>query len=296
MTTAATPITKPVSERPAPIAEHWWLLLVLVSVVAGFWPSFFNRLRAQDLSHSLHGFTATGWLLGLILQSWLIGQRERTWHRRVAMAMIPMAIAMIVTAVPMIQAILRTGQQQPGFQPIARMLVMYDVSTLLLFTGLLSLALVNVRQPAVHRRALSATALVAIQIPEDKAGALLQRPAGRPRFYRCPARQLCPRVSDPRVADLRRPSPRSPRPGVPGDPRRDYWHRAVDGAGFDHGGVDHLYGHADPPLTDARLPTRLTTNRQQCQAGHAACPRDLRPALAPPLVPPRRTATQWGWR
>jgi hypothetical protein len=162
MTTAATPISKPVSGHPAPVAEHWWLLLVLVSVVAGFWPSFFNRLRAQDLSHSLHGFIATGWLLGLILQSWLIGRRERTWHRRVAMAMIPMAIAMIVTAVPMIQAILRTGQQQPGFQPIARMLVMYDVSTLLLFTGLLSLALVSVRQPAVHRRALSATALVAI--------------------------------------------------------------------------------------------------------------------------------------
>jgi len=162
MTTAASPLTEPVSKRSAPVVEHWWLLLVLVSVVTGFWPSLFKHLRAQDVSHSLHGFTATGWLLGLILQSWLIARGGRAWHRRVAMGMIPMAIAMIVTSVPMIQAILRTGQQQAGFQPIARMLVAYDVATLLLFTGLLSLALANIRRPAVHRRALSATALLAI--------------------------------------------------------------------------------------------------------------------------------------
>jgi hypothetical protein len=162
MTSVAQPIAKEVVKRSAPVAEHWWLLLVLIAVFAGFWPSFFRHLQAQDLSHSLHGFTATGWILGLVLQSWLIAKGARAWHRRVAMAMIPMAIAMVVTAVPMMQAMLRNGQKDAGFQPIARLLVAYDVATLLIFTGLLSLALASVRRPAIHRRALSATALFAI--------------------------------------------------------------------------------------------------------------------------------------
>lgn len=161
--TAASPIrTNEMTWRATPIAEHWWLLVVLIAVFTGFWPSFFNHLRAQDLSHSLHGFTATGWLLGLIGQSWLIARGARAWHRRVAMLMIPLAVAMVLTAVPMMQAMLRTAQTNAGFLPIARMLVAYDVATLLIFTGLLSVALTNVRRPAVHRRALSATALYAI--------------------------------------------------------------------------------------------------------------------------------------
>jgi hypothetical protein len=162
MTSSAPPRPKDASPRPSPVAEHWWLLLVLLAVVAGFWPSFFRHLQAKDLSHSLHGFTATGWLLGLALQSWLITTGARDWHRRVAMAMIPLAIAMVVTAVPMMQVMLRAGQQNAGFQPLARTLVAYDVATLLCFTGLLSFALANVRRPALHRRALSATALYAI--------------------------------------------------------------------------------------------------------------------------------------
>ncbi|MBL0173551.1 MAG: hypothetical protein IPP90_23255 [Gemmatimonadaceae bacterium] len=162
MTTAAPVSVESLPKRSVPIAEHWWLLAVFAAVVTGFWPSFFKHLRAQDLSHSLHGFTSTGWLLGLVLQSWLMATGARVWHRRVALVMIPMAVALVVTAVPMMQAMLRTGQAQPGFQPIARMLAAYDAATLLCFTGLLSVALVNVRRPTIHRRALSATALYAI--------------------------------------------------------------------------------------------------------------------------------------
>ncbi|HQY28133.1 MAG TPA: hypothetical protein PK787_05020 [Burkholderiaceae bacterium] len=95
--------------------DHWWLLGVLVVVVAGFWPSLFRHLRAQDLPHTLHGFTATAWLVGLIGQSWLISRGERGWHRRVALAMVPMAVAMIVTSLPMMVAILRSGMASPGF-------------------------------------------------------------------------------------------------------------------------------------------------------------------------------------
>lgn len=142
--------------------DHWWLLLVLTVVVAGFWPSLFRHMRAQDVAHSLHGFTATGWLVGLIGQAWLVSRGQRIWHRRVALAMIPTAIAMIVTAVPMMRSILRAGLANADFQPLARELVVIDVHSLLVFTGLLSVGLANVRRSALHRRALPATAMLAI--------------------------------------------------------------------------------------------------------------------------------------
>jgi hypothetical protein len=132
MTSVSTPLTNDAVTRSKPLAEHWWLLLVLV---------------------------ATGWPLGLVLQSGLIARGARRWHRRVVMLMIPLALAMVVTAVPMMQVMLRSGQQNTGFQPIARMLVVYDVASLLCLTGPLSFTLANVRRPALHRRALSATAL-----------------------------------------------------------------------------------------------------------------------------------------
>ena len=142
--------------------DHWWLLASLGVVVLGFWSSFFRSLRAQDLAHSLHGFTASGWLIGLVLQAWLIDRGARAWHRRVAQVMIAMAVAMVVTSIPMMVAILRGGLANAGFRPLARMLVVYDVTALVLFTALLSDALANVRRPAVHRRALAATAMLAI--------------------------------------------------------------------------------------------------------------------------------------
>jgi hypothetical protein len=142
--------------------DHWWLLASLGVVVLGFWPSFFRSLRAQDLAHTLHGFTASGWLVGLVLQAWLIDRGERAWHRRVAQVMITMGVAMVVTSIPMMEAILRSGLANANFRPLARMLVVYDVTALMLFTALFSVALANVRRPAVHRRALAATAMLAI--------------------------------------------------------------------------------------------------------------------------------------
>lgn len=163
MTTAAAPAPiAAAGPRSSPVAEHWWLLLTLAVIVAGFWPSFFDRLRAQDVAHSLHGFTSTGWLVGLIVQSVLIARGARAAHRGVALAMIPMAVAMVVTAVPMMGAMLRTGIAEPGFMPIARVLTVVDVVSLALFVGLLSVALVNVRRPPIHRRALASTALLGV--------------------------------------------------------------------------------------------------------------------------------------
>lgn len=53
---------------------HWYFLAALAVIVAGFWPSFFRPLGAGSFGHSIHGVTATLWIVALAVQSWLISR------------------------------------------------------------------------------------------------------------------------------------------------------------------------------------------------------------------------------
>ena len=141
--------------------HHWWLLGVLALVVAGFWPSFFRRLWAGDLAHTLHGFTASGWVLALAVQGWLISRGLRVWHRRVAAAGILMAMGCVTAAVPMIPAMLGSSRGT-GFATWGLRLAFFDTVTLAWFAGLVAVGLANVRRPALHQRCLLATASLAL--------------------------------------------------------------------------------------------------------------------------------------
>lgn len=155
--------------------DHWWLLGLLALVLAGFWPSFFRRLWAGDLAHTLHGFTASGWVLALAAQSWLISRRLRQWHRRLAVAGILLAMASIMTAAPMIPAMLRASRGT-GFATWGLRLALYDTVTLAWFAGLVATGLANVRRPALHQRCLLATA--ALAIPPALSRLLARPPIG----------------------------------------------------------------------------------------------------------------------
>ncbi len=160
---------------PRKADDHWWLLGILVFLVAGFWPSFFRHLWAGDLAHTLHGLTATGWVLALTGQSWLISRHQRVWHRRVAVIAILMAIGSIITAAPMIPAMVRSSRGT-DFATWAMRLSVYDTVTLAWFAGLLAVGLANIRRPALHQRCLLATA--ALAIPPGLSRLLARPPIG----------------------------------------------------------------------------------------------------------------------
>ncbi len=184
----ALPLPEPAAERPSlalpyPVGrrtEYRWLAVVMVAVVAGFWPSFFQHLRAQDLAHTLHGATASLWLVVLWGQGWLIDRRWRVWHRRVAQLALPVAIASVVTALPMITTMLRSAKGDPEALGLLRLLALYDVVTLAWFVWLLSAGLANLRAPALHQRALLATAPLAIPPALTR---LLVGPVGLPPLW-----------------------------------------------------------------------------------------------------------------
>ncbi|WP_226016866.1 hypothetical protein [Novosphingobium sp. FKTRR1] len=56
--------------------------LAAVIIVAGFWPSFYADPTQNEPFRTVHGLWATGWLLIMVTQPWLIATGRFGWHRR----------------------------------------------------------------------------------------------------------------------------------------------------------------------------------------------------------------------
>lgn len=61
----------------------YWVLLVIVVTVLGFWPRYFSSINTASFAFHIHGITATAWILLVGFQSWTIHHGKRKWHRKV---------------------------------------------------------------------------------------------------------------------------------------------------------------------------------------------------------------------
>lgn len=138
---------------------HWYFLAALAAVVAGFWPSFFRPLGAGDLAHSVHGVTATLWVVALAVQSWLMSRGLVAWHRRVAYTALLLLPVLVVSALKMV-AVMFANVEMPPFLP--PLLAFIDLPSLAFLVLLVTLALRNVRTPPAHKRFMAATVLLGL--------------------------------------------------------------------------------------------------------------------------------------
>lgn len=136
---------------------HWYFLAALAAIVAGFWPSFFRPLGTGDLAHSLHGVTATLWVLALIVQSWLMSRGRVRWHRRVAYAAGALLPVLVLSGFQMVAVMQRNPQMPPFLPPL---LAFLDIPSMLFLVLLVTLALRARRRPAAHKRFMAATVLL----------------------------------------------------------------------------------------------------------------------------------------
>jgi hypothetical protein len=138
---------------------HWYLAAALAAIVAGFWPSFFRPLGAGDVSHSLHGITATGWVVALIAQSWLASRGYRAWHRRVAVGALLMLPVLVVSALQMVHVMFLNPDMPPVLAPL---LAFVDLPSVAFLLVLVTLALRNVRRREAHKRFMASTVLLGL--------------------------------------------------------------------------------------------------------------------------------------
>jgi hypothetical protein len=141
---------------------HWYFLAALAVIVAGFWPSFFRPLGAGSFGHSIHGVTATLWIVALAAQSWLISRGQLIWHRRVAAGSVLVLLPVLVlSALYMVKVMFDNPDMPPVLPPL---LAFIDLPSVVFMTVLVALALYNVRSvynPEAHKRFMAATVLLA---------------------------------------------------------------------------------------------------------------------------------------
>ncbi|HET8771476.1 MAG TPA: hypothetical protein VFM71_10890 [Gemmatimonadaceae bacterium] len=138
---------------------HWYFLAALAAIVAGFWPSFFRPLGAGDIAHSVHGLTATLWVVALIVQSALMSRGLVRWHRRVAVVALMLLPVLVVSAFQMV-AVMFSNPEMPPFLP--PLLAFIDLPSVLFLIVLVTLALRNLGTPAAHKRFMAATVLLGL--------------------------------------------------------------------------------------------------------------------------------------
>ncbi|MDP1892195.1 MAG: hypothetical protein Q8K55_14995 [Gemmatimonadaceae bacterium] len=157
MTSASPPAESNAAPAPSYQHAHWYFMASLAAIVAGFWPSFFRPLGTGDFAHSLHGVTATLWVVALATQSWLMSRGLVRWHRRVAYGAVLLLPVLVASALKMV-AVMFANPEMPPFLP--PLLAFIDLPSVAFLVVLVTLALRNVRTPAAHKRFMSATVLL----------------------------------------------------------------------------------------------------------------------------------------
>jgi uncharacterized membrane protein YozB (DUF420 family) len=162
MTVTAPEISEPIGAAravPSYGRAHWYFLGALAILVAGFWPSFFRPMGAGDIGHTIHGITATLWVIALMAQSFLMSRGQVQWHRRIgrtaAFVLLPV---LSISALHMVRVMFANTAMPPFLPPL---LAFIDIPSVLFLIVLVVLALRNVRTPAAHKRFMAATVLLA---------------------------------------------------------------------------------------------------------------------------------------
>ena len=160
MVTADTPI----ATRPRQGRNRFFIamaLLMLVAVALGFGKSFYVRPMFSDkplpIHLVVHGITMTAWYLLFLAQASLVAVGRTDLHRRLGLAGVVLALAVVVTGVivnvrlvPRMEALgILSGadglRQGAGF-------ALGSLLGLALFAVVVALALLWRRRPAVHKR------------------------------------------------------------------------------------------------------------------------------------------------
>lgn len=162
MTASSQPVARELgtarpAARPTYAHAHWYFLAALAAIVAGFWPSFFRPLGAGTAAHTVHGIAATGWVLMLVTQSFLMSRGLVAWHRRVARVAWVLVPVFCLSGLYMV-GVMFSNEQMPPFLP--PLLAFIDIPSIAFFLVLFGLAIANRRTPAAHKRYMSATVLL----------------------------------------------------------------------------------------------------------------------------------------
>ena len=138
----------------------FYFSLLFLIVVIGFYPTYFSKLANIDLKHHFHAIVATTWMLMLVLQSWLVAQKQFQLHRMVGRLSIIVVLLFVISGAVITHTMLAAHN---GFsKAFGSRLAFGDITTVLGFVCAYGLAIHFRRQRALHSRFMASTALLAL--------------------------------------------------------------------------------------------------------------------------------------
>ncbi|NJC40413.1 hypothetical protein GGQ87_000671 [Brevundimonas alba] len=146
---------------------HYFVGVVLLVVLGGFWASYFTLIGHVALAFHVHALTATSWLVLLIAQSVAIHHRQAALHRTVGKAsfvMFPLLIAGFVMIIN-VSAARYAAQEGPFIGLLGPSFGIGMAVAIAAYLTLFYLALRNRRNVRLHAGYMLATPLILFESP-----------------------------------------------------------------------------------------------------------------------------------
>jgi hypothetical protein len=150
--------------------------------VLGFLPTYWmpmarGTLATPPIIH-LHALLFFGWTVLFYVQTSLAASGNLQRHREVGVAGVSLATGMLFVGLATAVITMKRADAA-GFGPAERQFVLVSVSAILLFAALVAVALLNVRNPDVHKRLMLAATASLLQAPVGRVFAFFLAPPGR---------------------------------------------------------------------------------------------------------------------
>lgn len=190
-----TTTTAAIPAGPRPITtydRHFYsgmAVLMALTVFTGFAPSYYLRLpggsavtitggTVTPLLH-LHGVLFTGWVLFFLVQTTLVARRNIARHRRLGIAGVVLAAAMVVVGLRTAMASAARGAAPPGVDPL--MFLAVPFFDMVLFAGFVASAIWMRTNREAHKRLMLLAYISIITAAVARLPGVL--PYGPPLFF-----------------------------------------------------------------------------------------------------------------
>ncbi len=148
--------------NPKLFYKYAWVYFALAAavIIAGFFPSFFPRLKQTDISHHIHGMSATGWLLLLIIQPYLYTRGNLQLHRKLGKLSFVLMPLLVIGGSRMVQLMIQSKAFYPPLEVYR--LSFIDVVSMIAFVWFYSMAIYHRRSTGLHARYMAATVILLV--------------------------------------------------------------------------------------------------------------------------------------
>jgi len=138
----------------------YFLPLMFLAAVVGFWPSYFTAFASTRVSLHVHGLLMLTWMATLAVQAVLFRTGQLVWHRRIGR--LSFAVAPLIVAVGLLVTREFMGRVGSNVTRVSLEIFTISMISILAFGLLYGLAIYYRRVPELHARYMVGTGLMVI--------------------------------------------------------------------------------------------------------------------------------------